>query len=165
MKIIKSSINSNVENILGHIVERGREIINNTKNKIVKNFSLFINIDRFLFNKCDVFSMATLEDFQKLDIRVGKIIDIKDAETRKPMYVLKIDFGEIGIKQAIAGIKPFYSKEELLNKKFAFVVNLEPKKIANILSECMILAATCNDKEKVVILQPEKDIEIGSKVS
>ena len=109
--------------------------------------------------------MATLEDFQKLDIRVGKIIDIKDAETRKPMYVLKIDFGELGIKQAIAGIKPFYSKENLLNKKFAFVVNLEPKKIANILSECMILAATCNDKEKVVILQPEKDIEIGSKVS
>jgi export-related chaperone CsaA len=107
--------------------------------------------------------MATLEDFQKIDIRVGKVIEVKDAETRKPMYVLKVDFGELGIKQAIAGIKPFYTKEEILNKKFVFVFNLEPKKIANILSECMILAATKDDK--VVVLQLEKDIEIGSKVS
>jgi export-related chaperone CsaA len=110
-------------------------------------------------------SMATIEDFQKLDIRVGKIIDIQDAETRKPMYVLKVDFGELGIKQAIAGIKPYYTKEELLNKKFVFVVNLEPKKIANIMSECMILAASYNDKEEVVVLQPERDIEVGSRVS
>jgi len=107
--------------------------------------------------------MVTLEDFQKIDIRVGKVIEVKDAETRKPMYVLKVDFGELGIKQAIAGIKPYYTKEEILNKKFVFVFNLEPKNIANVLSECMILAATRDDK--VVILQPEKDIEIGSKVS
>jgi tRNA-binding protein len=107
--------------------------------------------------------MATIEDFQKIDIRVGKVIEVKDAETRKPMYVLKIDFGELGIKQAIAGIKPCYEKEEILNKNFIFVVNLEPKKIANVLSECMILAAVKDDK--IVILQPEKDIEVGSKVS
>ncbi len=107
--------------------------------------------------------MATIEDFKKMDIRVGKVIEVKDAETRKPMYVLKVDFGDLGIKQAIAGIKPNYEKEELLNKKFIFVINLEPKRIANILSECMILAAEKDDK--VVILQPEKDIEIGSKIS
>jgi export-related chaperone CsaA len=107
-------------------------------------------------------SMVNLEDFQKIDIRIGKVIEVKDAETRKPMYVLKVDFGELGIKQAIAGIKPFYTKEEILNKKFVFIFNLEPKNIANILSECMILAATKDDK--VVVLQPEKDIEVGSKV-
>ncbi|NIM46649.1 MAG: tRNA-binding protein [Candidatus Aenigmarchaeota archaeon] len=107
--------------------------------------------------------MVTIEDFQKIDIRVGKVIEIKDAETKKPMYVLKVDFGESGIKQSIAGIKPNYEKEELLNKKFIFVINLEPKRIANILSECMILAAEKDDK--VVILQPERDIEIGSKIS
>ncbi len=107
--------------------------------------------------------MATLEDFQKIDIRVGKVIEVKDAETRKPMYVLKVDFGELGIKQAIAGIKPFYTKEEILNNKFVFIFNLEPKKIANIMSECMILAATKDDK--VVVLQPEKDIEVGSRIS
>ena len=106
--------------------------------------------------------MVSLEDFQKLDIRVGRIIEVKDAETKKPMYVIKVDFGELGTKQAIAGIKPYYKKEEMLNKKFIFVFNLEPKKIANILSECMILAAVKDDK--VVIIQPERDIEVGSKV-
>ncbi|MEM5872293.1 MAG: tRNA-binding protein [Candidatus Aenigmatarchaeota archaeon] len=107
--------------------------------------------------------MITINDFTKIDIRVGKIIEVEDAETKKPMYKLKVDFGPLGIKQAVAGIKPNYSKEELLNKKFIFVVNLEPKKIGNTLSECMILAATQGDK--VVVLQPERDIEIGSKIS
>jgi export-related chaperone CsaA len=107
--------------------------------------------------------MITINDFSLIDIRVGKIIEVEDAETKKPMYKIKVDFGSLGIKQAIAGIKPYYSKEELLNKKFVFVVNLEPKKIGNILSECMILAATEGDK--VVVLQPERDVEVGSKIS
>ena len=79
------------------------------------------------------------------------------------MYKIKVDFGSLGVKQAVAGIKSYYSKEELLDKKFIFVVNMEPKKIGNTLSECMILAAT--EGEKVVILQPERDIEVGSKIS
>jgi export-related chaperone CsaA len=107
--------------------------------------------------------MITINDFSLIDIRVGKIIEVEDAETKKPMYKIKIDFGSLGVKQAVAGIKPYYSKEELLNKKFVFVVNLEPKKIGNILSECMILAATEGDK--VVVLQPERDVEVGSKIS
>jgi len=107
--------------------------------------------------------MITINDFSLIDIRVGKIIEVEDAETKKPMYKIKVDFGSLGIKQAVAGIKPYYSKEELLDKKFIFVVNLEPKKIGNVLSECMILAATEGDK--VVVLQPERDVEIGSKIS
>ena len=107
--------------------------------------------------------MISIDDFAKLDIRVGEIIEVEDAETKKPMYKIKVDFGPLGMKQAIAGIKPYYKKEELLNKKFIFVFNLEPKKIGNILSECMILAASQGDK--VVVLQPERDIEIGTKVS
>jgi len=107
--------------------------------------------------------MITINDFSLVDIRVGKIIEVEDAETKKPMYKIKVDFGSLGVKQAIAGIKPYYSKEELLDKKFIFVVNLEPKKIGNVLSECMILAATEGDK--VVVLQPERDVEVGSKIS
>jgi len=107
--------------------------------------------------------MITINDFSLIDIRVGKIIEVEDAETKKPMYKIKVDFGSLGVKQAVAGIKPYYSKEELLDKKFIFVVNLEPKKIGNVLSECMILAATEGDK--VVVLQPERDVEIGSKIS
>ena len=113
--------------------------------------------------------MISFQDFLKLDIRIGKIVEVKDHEkARNPMYILKVDFGNLGIKQAVAGIKPWYQKEELLDKKFPFVVNLEPKKIAGEPSECMILAAVkhVGDKEEdVVVLQPEKDIEIGSKVS
>jgi methionyl-tRNA synthetase len=107
--------------------------------------------------------MITINDFSLIDIRVGKIIEVEDAETKKPMYKIKVDFGSLGVKQAVVGIKPYYNKEELLNKKFVFVVNLEPKKIGNVLSECMILAATEGDK--VVVLQPERDIEVGSKIS
>lgn len=113
--------------------------------------------------------MATFQDFLKIDIRIGKVIEVKDHEkARNPMYLLKVDFGDFGIKQAVAGIKPWYPKENLVDRKFPFVVNLEPKKIAGETSECMILAAVkhVGDKEEdVVVLQPEKDIDIGSKVS
>jgi tRNA-binding protein len=108
--------------------------------------------------------MATISDFQKLDIRVGKIIEVEDLEgARKPIYKIKIDFGELGIKNSAAGIKNEYTKDELLNKKVIAVVNLEPKNIAGFLSECLILAAVTNDG-KVVLLKPEKDVEVGSKI-
>jgi methionyl-tRNA synthetase len=109
--------------------------------------------------------MASIEDFQKIELRVGKIVDVTDAETKKPMYVLKVDFGNAGARQIVAGIKPYYSKEEILGKKFIFVFNLDSKKIANTLSEGMILAASNEEKDKVVILQPERDIETGARVS
>jgi methionyl-tRNA synthetase len=108
--------------------------------------------------------MIPIDDFFKVDIRVGMIVEVEDADTKKPMYKIKVDFGpDIGVRQAVAGIKPYYAKEELLNKKFVFVVNIEPKKIGSVLSECMILAASQNDK--VVILQPERDIDVGAKIS
>ncbi len=107
--------------------------------------------------------MATIEDFLKLEIRIGRIIEVDDANTKKPMYKITVDFGTEGTKQAIAGVKSYYSKEELLGKEFAFVFNLEPKKICDVLSECMIMAAS--DGEKVVVLQPEKELGVGAKVS
>lgn len=108
--------------------------------------------------------MITFKEFQKIDIRIGKIVEVENAETRKPMFKMKIDFGELGVKQTVAGIKGFYTKEELLNKKIAAVVNLEPKMMGNALSECMVLAAVLGDDEKVILLEPDKDIEIGAKV-
>jgi export-related chaperone CsaA len=108
--------------------------------------------------------MITFKDFQKLDMRIGKIVDVQDAQTNKPMFRMKIDFGDLGVKQTIAGIKGFYSKEELLNKKVAALVNLEPKRLGSELSECMVLAAVVGDDKKVVVLQPEKDIDLGAKI-
>ena len=99
--------------------------------------------------------------FKKVELRIGKIIDVQEIPGSKNLYKLVVDFG--GEKrQAISGIRPFYKKEELLNKKFVFVTNLERKKFFGEESQCMILAAEKNGK--VVLIQPEKDIESGAKV-
>ncbi|MBN2203362.1 MAG: tRNA-binding protein [Candidatus Aenigmarchaeota archaeon] len=108
--------------------------------------------------------MITFDEFQKVDIRIGKIISIEDAETRKPMFRIKLDFGELGTKTAIAGLKGFYEKEDLEGKMVAAVVNLEPRKMGPEVSECMIMAAVTGEDEKVSVLNPQSDIDMGSKV-
>jgi export-related chaperone CsaA len=106
--------------------------------------------------------MATINDFQALDIRVGKILDVVELDARKPMYGLKIDLGELGVKNIAAGIKDAYPKEELVGKNVIVLVNIEPKKIANFLSEGMVLAA---ESEGVIsVLLSDKAIAPGSKV-
>ncbi len=98
-----------------------------------------------------------------MDMRVGKIIEIEDLETaRKPMYKLKVDLGELGVRNIVAGLKSFYPKEELLNTLVIVVANLEPKSIAGSISEGMILAA--DDGTNVVVLRPDKEMAVGSKV-
>ena len=79
-------------------------------------------------------------DFQKVDIRVGTIVDIEDfPEARRPAYKLKVDFGhELGIKKASAQITALYTKEELLGKQVLAVVNFPPKQIGPIMSECLV---------------------------
>ena len=110
-------------------------------------------------------AMATFDEFAKLDIRVGKVLGVEDHEAaRKPMYKLTIDFGqEIGQRLIIAGIKPWYPKEELINKKVVCIVNLDPKAIAGIESHGMVLAADDN-ADMVTLLTVDRDIAEGSKV-
>ena len=90
--------------------------------------------------------IISFDDFDKVDIRVGKIIDVEDfPRARFPSYRLKIDFGdEIGIKQSSAGFKSDYKPDELLGKQCLAVINFEPKNIAGFLSEVLILGV---DKE------------------
>jgi methionyl-tRNA synthetase len=108
--------------------------------------------------------MVTFDEFAKLDIRVGKILNVEDHEqARKPMYRLTIDFGpEIGQRTIIAGIKPWYPREELINRKVVCVVNLDPKSIAGVESHGMVLAA--DDSENVTLLTIDKDVKEGSRV-
>jgi len=104
-----------------------------------------------------------LEDFRKLDLKVGKIIEINDHLNADKLYILKVDLAEQKPRQIIAGLKPYYKKEELLNKKAIFITNLEPTTIRSQESNGMILAAD-NEKGKVIFLMPEKDIEAGAKI-
>jgi tRNA-binding protein len=111
--------------------------------------------------------MATIEDFEKLDIRVGKIIEVNDhPEARKPGYKLRIDFGpEIGFKNSFSQIAIFYQKEELIGKLVVGVINFPVRKIGSYESEVLTLGVP--DKEdKVILLVPDKEnAVIGGKLN
>jgi tRNA-binding protein len=108
--------------------------------------------------------MISWEDFEKIDMRVGTIIEVDDfPQARKPAYRLKIDFGELGIKQSSAQITELYAKEDLLNRQIIAVVNFPPKKIANFISECLVMGIYTEDNS-VVLLQPERKTENGMRV-
>lgn len=110
-------------------------------------------------------SEITFNDFKKVDIRVGKIIDVEDLKGAKiAAYKMKIDFGPLGIKKTIAQITKLYSKEELMNKQIAAVVNFPPKQIANALSEVLVLGIVLDNKE-VILLQPEREAPLGYRVA
>ncbi|MDO8663815.1 MAG: tRNA-binding protein [Candidatus Wildermuthbacteria bacterium] len=110
--------------------------------------------------------MATIEDFEKLDIRVGKIIEVEDfPEARKPSYRLKIDFGsEIGVKVSSAQLVSLYKKEELKDKLVLGVVNFPPRKIGPFLSEVLTLGVP-DEEENCVLIVPDRRIaKIGGKL-
>lgn len=109
--------------------------------------------------------MATIDDFLKLDIRIGRIISAKDfPEARKPSYKLRIDFGKYGIKRSSAQITKLYSKGDLLNKQVIAVTNFPPKQIAGFKSEVLVLGVMLEDG-KIVLLQPDRETELGAKIA
>ena len=109
--------------------------------------------------------MATIEDFNKLDIRVGRIIKVEDfPEAKKPSYKLEIDFGnEVGIKKSCAQLVVNYSKEDLKEKLVLGVVNFPPRQIGPALSEVLVLGVPGKDGN-CVLIQPERDVEIGGRL-
>jgi len=108
--------------------------------------------------------LITFEDFTKVDLRIGTIIEINDfPEARQPAYQLTIDFGELGIKKSSAQITTLYTKEDLLNRQIVAVINFPKKQIAKFMSECLVLGAV-NDEE-VTLLNPEVKVKNGSTVS
>jgi len=109
--------------------------------------------------------MATFDDFQKLDIRIGRIIEVEDfPEARKPSYKLKIDLGsEIGIKKSCAQLCTNYTKENLKGKLVLCVVNFPPRQIGPATSEVLTLGVPGENAE-CVLIQPERDVELGGKL-
>ena len=108
--------------------------------------------------------MATFEDFTKLDIRVGTVLEAEIFEkAKKPAYKLKIDFGkEIGIKKSSAQITERYSADELIGKQVLAVVNFPPRQIADFMSEVLVLG-TYSDGG-VVLITPDKPVTNGDKL-
>jgi tRNA-binding protein len=107
---------------------------------------------------------VSIETFGLLDIRIGKVVEVDDIpQARKPIYKLKIDFGPLGIKQCAGGIKSYYTKEQLLGKEVAAIINLEPKTVAGVISECMMLASFT--ETDLALMRPDKDMPLGTKVA
>jgi tRNA-binding protein len=104
-------------------------------------------------------------DFEKIDIRVGTIVEVNDfPKARKPAYKLKIDFGdEIGIKRSSAQITVHYTKDDLLQRQVIAVVNFPPRQIADFISECLVLGVYDENKD-VVLLKPERGVGNGLKI-
>jgi tRNA-binding protein len=108
--------------------------------------------------------MITWNDFEKIDIRTGTILEARAfPEAIKPAYQLIIDFGELGIKQSSAQITAHYSLATLIGKQIIAVVNFPPKKIAHFFSECLVLGVY-DQNNQVILLQPDKSTSNGYKI-
>jgi tRNA-binding protein len=108
--------------------------------------------------------MATINDFLELDIRVGEIIQVEPfTKAKRPAYKLWIDFGEeIGTKKSSAQITECYTIDELLGKQIVGVVNFPPRKIADFISEVLVLGVY--SQQGVVLIQPEQQVKKGDKL-
>jgi methionine--tRNA ligase beta chain len=101
------------------------------------------------------------QDFSKIDIRVGTIIDAEEIPNSEKLLKLDVDFGELGKKQILSGIKKWYSPQDLKGLQVCFVLNLEPRQMMGLVSEGMILATDLGDDSKPILLTPIKSVENG----
>jgi len=106
--------------------------------------------------------VLSIKDFEKLDLRIGKIEKAERVEGTRKLLKLEVNLGD-KLKTLVAGIAECYSPEDLIGKEVVVLTNLEPKKIRGVLSEGMLLVALSNGKP--VLLVPEEPVPPGSKIS
>ena len=109
-------------------------------------------------------SPAEFSDWEKIDLRVAEIKKVEEIEGADKLYKLFLDVGELGKRTICAGIKQYYSQKELKGKKVIYFSNLVPRKMKGIISEGMLLAASTESYDEVILISPEKDIENGSRI-
>ena len=107
----------------------------------------------------------TWQDFEKVDIRIGTIVEVEDfPKARNPAFILHVDFGiEIGLKKSSSQIKDLYTKDQLQGKQVMAVVNFEPKQVGPIMSECLVLGFYRQDNS-VVLATNDLPINNGSRL-
>jgi tRNA-binding protein len=110
-------------------------------------------------------STISWNDFEKIEIRCGTVIDVRDfPKAKKPSYQFRVDFGSaLGIKRSSAQVTQLYTKEDLLNRQVIAVVNFPPKQIADFFSECLILGVY-DENNHVILLQPERTVKNGQRI-
>jgi len=108
--------------------------------------------------------VATIEDFDKVDIRVGRIVSVDDfPEARKPAWKLGVDFGpEVGVKRTSAQVTN-YSRPELEGRLVVAVVNFPPRQIGPVMSEVLVLGVP-DDEGRVILLKPSSDVPLGGRM-
>ena len=107
----------------------------------------------------------TIDDFNRVDVRVGRIVDVQDfPEARKPAWKLTIDFGsELGTRRSSAQLKPLYRREELVGRLVLAVVNFPPRQIGPFMSEVLTLGVPSPDGS-VVLIQPDREVPLGGRL-
>ena len=107
---------------------------------------------------------ATMDDFRKIEMRVGRIVGVEDfPEARNPSYKLTIDFGPHGVRKSSAALRRWYDKADLEGRLVVCVTNFPPRRIATFESEVLTLGAMQEDG-RVVLLEPDRDAELGSPI-
>lgn len=108
--------------------------------------------------------MATIEEFEQIDMRVGRIVEARPfPEARKPAYRLVVDFGDLGTRQSSAQLTGLYAAEELVGRLIVAVVNFPSRRIAGFKSEVLVLGLP-DAEGNVVLLQPEREVPPGGRV-
>ncbi len=103
--------------------------------------------------------MASIEDFRKLELRIAEIKEVNDHPNADKLLVLIVDLGDRQ-KQVVAGIKAFYTKEDLIGKQVVLVDNLDPVILRGVESQGMILAGS--DETMLAVVSPDKKLKLGS---
>ena len=107
---------------------------------------------------------ATLDDFRKIEMRVGRIVAVEDfPAARNPSYKLTIDLGPHGVRRSSAAVRSWYSKDQLQGRLVVCVTNLPPRRIATFDSEVLTLGAI-DEAKRVTLLEPDADCELGSRI-
>lgn len=105
------------------------------------------------------------DEWKKIEMKVGKILEVERIPKTDKLYKLQVDIGEEKPRQVITGLVPYYSEEELQDRKIIVLTNLEPAKFKGETSEAMLLCATNKEENKCVLLNVEKDIEVGTRIT